>query len=652
MAGIVERIFGTPTVKGEGLRNFDNEAMGGALSGAVDTAGFMGKIVTGANRIFTPGVNVSQVLDEKIDELTRNSKAKLEQTTGAPVTGPGKNGSVPWHFGEGVTTAAGSGVKGMSQLALNGIVNVLAKIPEDKVAQVATQMLGPTLANVALAALKQKIVNPSAYKNIPNSELTKAEVSQDPNLLAQQNFLASNPKTAQKYQQYINEREGRWNAMFKAFKPAPKDDITAGENAVKAFTEKEKSVKAAISADNEKNFSRATSYPKRVIPIDVLKDTIVKGYDDLAAIPVKMRTEEQQDTFKQLSQFRDKYYGKDSQEAMTLAEVKNHLQEWGAMSSKGTPTNRNMFGTLSESLKQRLNDVAGGTGTDAEAAKSLLEAYTKFQANEMTMTKIKNSELGRAIGVDDFGNRFATNPDEIWNKMKSMGPGERKYAMSLLEKEKPELFEDLRKAKFADWIKGAETPGRSANESTFDIGKFVAAVDKNKDDLPFIFPKKEDQAAFMSKVENLRNAVSTSAVAHQPNIAPGVAGSVMGATLNSPGMSMFGSVMAKVATSKLGDPEEIFKLMTDPKMAPKTVVDRMVNQGSVTGQLNKAQGATAAINATSEDRNNPTLSPELDAELTKQYGPEKKQAGELSAPAVSLTPDIDKYLTDLYGPEK
>lgn len=651
MPGIVERIFGTPTVKGEGFRNFDDQAMGGALSGAVDTAGFMGKVATGANRIFTPGVDVSKVLDDKIDELTRNSKAHLEQATGKPVTGPGPNGSVPWNFGEGVTTAAASGVKGLGQLGLNGIVNILAKIPENKVAQVATQMLGPTLANLALAALKQRIINPSTYKGIPNDSLTKAEISQDPNLLAQQNYLASSPKTAQKYQQYIAEREGRWNAMFKAFKPSPKDDITSGEAAVKAFTEKEKKVKAAISADNEANFSKATSYPKRIVPTDVLKDTIKNGYDELAKIPKNMRTEEQEDAFKRLSQLNDKYYGKNQQDAMTLGEVKNHLQEWGAMSTKGSPTLRNMFGTLSESLKQRLDDVAGGTGSDAEAAKSLLDAYTKFQANEMTMTRIKNSELGKAIGVDDFGNRFATNPDEIWNKMKNMGPGERKYAMSLLEKEKPELFEDLRKAKFADWIKGAETPGRAANESTFDIGKFIANVDKNKDDLPFIFPKKEDQAAFMSKVENLRHTISTSAVAHQPVMAPGIVGSAAGATLNSPGMSMFGSVMAKVATSKLGDPEEIFKLMTDPKAKPKTVVDRMLSTDSSMANLNRAQTATAAINATSEDRQSPTLSPEMNDMLTKQYGPEKVTP-ETSAPAVTLTPDIEKYLTDTYGPER
>lgn len=646
MAGIVERIFGTPEVKGEGLRNFDNEAMGGALSGAVDTAGFMGKVVTGANRIFTPGVNVSEILDQKIDELTRNSKAGLEKATGAPVTGPGKNGSVPWHLGEGVTTAAGSGVKGLGQLSLNAIVNVLAKIPEDKVAQVATQVLGPTMANMALAALKQRIVNPGIYKDIKNStDITKAESSQDPNLLAQQNYLATSPKTAKMYNEYITGRENRWNAMFKAFKPSPKDDVAIGEKAVEAFTKKEKAVQALVNADNEKNFSRATSYPKRIIPMDVLTDTINTGYKRLEALGNR-RTEQQEEAFKSLGQFRDKFRGR---RVMDLAEVKENLMEWGPLSTKGTPTDRNMFGTLSQSLKERLNDVASGTGTDAEAANALLGAYTKFQANEMTMTKIKNSELGRAIGVDDFGNRFATNPDEIWNKMKAMGPGERKYASALLEKEHPEIFEDLRKAKFNDWIGSAATPGRAANESTFDIGKFIETVDKNKADLPFIFPKKADEVAFLDKVEHLRNAISTSKVAHQPVMAPGVVGSVMGATLNSPGVSMFGSVMAKVATSKLGDPEEIFKLMTNPAAKPKTVLDRMVNTESGVSNLNKGQALTGAVNATSEDQKNPVLSPEY-TRVLDEYGPEKSTEPVKGAPA--LTPDMDKMLTDLYGPEK
>ena len=566
MPGIVDSVMGR-FVKDLGVGVAKGVA---GLAQAADAASPTGA----ARRIASTITGTPDVPQEQLNALEN----ELNQMTDSQIVSA---------FGENMIPLGGkaSKVKLLMEMAANGTLGAVAQYisPNSTLGKLLIQVGVPLAGATVTGGIKQFATNPKRLTGTPDeiNMLTSAEAASDPRLLAIQETVAGNPQTAKRYQDFINKREAKWEGDLKALMPrlSASNEVN-GKRAADAIQNRLQSDLNSIKAQNQANYTKALTNPEPIIPVDVLRDKVQQHIDELKKTTSDGVTVLSPDSARLLVKFEDLKSRMFHRTSLTMKEFDDFYKYFGSNSSSSDNLTKVMSKDMNQALKERLDDIADGSGSAADSAKYYQKAVEDAAFGKDVEKYYSDFLINRLMPDMTYGPKQTPNGELLWDRLKNMSEGQRQFVQEMIGRTNPEVMDNIRKGMFQDLMSKGVRTGAAANKSAFDPQAALKAFDEmmttDPDKIKFLFPDKPSQDAFIGKMNVLRKAVQSTPIREpaSSDTAKLISGGV-GAVTGRPGASTTSLGFIQRNLNKIVNPDELMDLLTNPAIKPMGLVERL-----------------------------------------------------------------------------
>ncbi len=564
--------------------------------------------------LFFKGIAQGKTVSEALQTpgLSRHAKDKLEELTNLPVSGatPGQEGS--YAFGQGALpfplfqakTGLGVAVSMLSGAAVGGSLSTAGTIlfPDNPTAQLMLGLL-PAGANAAHGVARELIaakyrgkLDPALVKNFEKGKLTLGELTGDRNILAQEEFFRSNPKTANMASSYERTRIADLENQLGKLVTKPVSINTTGVavRAFKAFENHAEAIKKVHKDLTDAEFKaalQAIPSHKRIFDtslINVAIDDILNQYKGLA------NTYDTEQIVSQLRRIKAQLVNADgSPKNMTGPEFQAQLRQWGEKAATGEGLFKDVgistskgiaskiFGSFTDTLEQTANnlDIITYAPEVADVAAKLKAARANFKARtealEIEQKKPINQFFKDRGVADALG-----DPEKVRNALLNSTGTDRQYLFKILEQNDPELATKIRGDLFDRMVQKGYVKGKSDIEPQFSPEQFLKAFDESSfKDATFLadtIPDPKQRALFLQRVGEMRKMASTGIII--PDNGPK---ELSGALATATGMRAVESSFLTNSLSHLRNfvvgKEQMFDYLFNPELPGKNGVEKFQN---------------------------------------------------------------------------
>lgn len=512
MAGIVESMFAGTKYGKDWLRN----AAGGAYAAA---SGLTELPVRGAMALGQMAQGRSWADVDTSNNPIARGRAAFGGMTGLPTEEAEPGQRAAFGFGRGVVGAASV----PTAIAAGGI-NALAETvaPDSPLVQAAINLTPAAVAGTAKGVSAVRAGALRKFDDGPgNVLLSKGQEANKARILAEEDFLATHVKSADKVAKYKQIASDKAKTTLQKFlKPlADSNDASAGLKAAERWKQFETSQVAKHDALTAKEFPKAFAMGGNVKTKKVV-DALEELYDKYSGKGMGSEAEALANELGHMLK------GLKNQQVVGLELVQSNLDELGKAAKGGKSVFDNIAPgraqgvskALFKAWSEALEDTAlSGAPRSSAAAKQLIKARENFAVRVNDIKALNDTGIGIFMEQGKTGERVFSAPEKVMAKLRSLTPTERDMYVAIMEQTDGTVVDNLRKNILENVIKNAEVPNASARQPSFSFSKFLNEFDKVKDDMQFLIPDAKEREAFTGVVDDLRKGITRANVTKGSN---------------------------------------------------------------------------------------------------------------------------------------